>query len=652
VRIKCAECADYDSCVHCFSVGATAPPHQPGHAYRVVDDLSFPLFDPAWGADEELLLLEAVSIFGVGAWPAVAEHVGAKGAAECREHYEAVYLASPSFPEPHPLPSMAGVDPRESGADRAARAARRGAEGSSAGVTPVKTESRTPAPVKVKAVAAAARAPRKSRRERRAERRAALDSDADEGDGGDDDDAGDGSEDSDADDSGDERGKRAARPGAPARTPPHAARGVPGASPSGAPGASPLASPGGAAGGGSDPSGYHAKRDEHDPEYDNDAELLISEVEFRVTDTPAETAEKLRAVDIYNARLDAREARRAWVVARGLTDGRKLHADDRRTPLAERDLASRLRALARFLAPGDAAALAAGALHESRLRARIAELMEARVAGARTLADADLVSDRRRRRGAGAGGAPLQGAAAAAAAAASQRAAAEAAGAPSASPAEGGEGGGGGGSRPPSAQPQPTPAAALAAAPTPASGTSVATATPGAGLADAAARPATSVPARAPPRPGAPSTHALARAALAGLATAIPDGRSPGAALAAWRARTGVQLDLVGLPGVDLLSSAERALCAGARLLPAHYVAAKAAMLATAAAQGGVLSRAAATDLARLDAGRARRVLDLAIDARWLAPHPDDVAADQAAAAADAAARAAAEREGGGGGVW
>lgn len=48
-RIKCAECADFDLCLECFSVGVEIAPHRNTHDYRVVDNLSFPILDPEWG---------------------------------------------------------------------------------------------------------------------------------------------------------------------------------------------------------------------------------------------------------------------------------------------------------------------------------------------------------------------------------------------------------------------------------------------------------------------------------------------------------------------------------------------------------------------------------------------------------------------------
>lgn len=49
-------------------------------------------------------------------------------------------------------------------------------------------------------------------------------------------------------------------------------------------------------------TGYNAKRDEFDPEFDNDAELVLAEMEFKESDSPADREVKLRLIDIYNKR--------------------------------------------------------------------------------------------------------------------------------------------------------------------------------------------------------------------------------------------------------------------------------------------------------------------------------------------------------------
>jgi transcriptional adapter 2-alpha len=100
IRIKCAECTDFDLCVECFSVGVEVTPHQNGHAYQVMDRVNFPLFDEEWEAEEELLLLEAIAKYGLGNWEDVADHVGTKSLVECRQHYFDSYIDVPTGPLP------------------------------------------------------------------------------------------------------------------------------------------------------------------------------------------------------------------------------------------------------------------------------------------------------------------------------------------------------------------------------------------------------------------------------------------------------------------------------------------------------------------------------------------------------------------------
>ena len=101
VRFRCNECPDeVELCPECFSVGAEVAGHTAGHAYRVVDSLSFPFLTFDWSAEEELALLEGLEAFGPSNWTEVAEHVGSKSKTQCHAHYTECYLLSPTAPQP------------------------------------------------------------------------------------------------------------------------------------------------------------------------------------------------------------------------------------------------------------------------------------------------------------------------------------------------------------------------------------------------------------------------------------------------------------------------------------------------------------------------------------------------------------------------
>ncbi|KXS11108.1 hypothetical protein M427DRAFT_73307, partial [Gonapodya prolifera JEL478] len=104
VRITCATCEEVDLCVTCFAKGVqpgTRPEHRNDHPYRVVEVLDFPVFDPLWAADEELLFIENMEHYGLGNWEQVSEQLSTKTKEECMKHYEEVYIDSPSWPMPN-----------------------------------------------------------------------------------------------------------------------------------------------------------------------------------------------------------------------------------------------------------------------------------------------------------------------------------------------------------------------------------------------------------------------------------------------------------------------------------------------------------------------------------------------------------------------
>ncbi|GAO49368.1 transcriptional adaptor 2 [Saitoella complicata NRRL Y-17804] len=125
VHIQCVVCPSYDSCVQCWAKGAetgtaaaaatgceggneevkspvaTGRGHKKDHAYRVIEEHAFPIFDEDWGADEENMLIEGCEQFGLGNWQDVADHIGSRTKEECADHYYKVYLASDTWPLPN-----------------------------------------------------------------------------------------------------------------------------------------------------------------------------------------------------------------------------------------------------------------------------------------------------------------------------------------------------------------------------------------------------------------------------------------------------------------------------------------------------------------------------------------------------------------------
>lgn len=123
VRIRCAECEEYDLCVPCFSAGSATNSHKPYHAYRVIETHVYPIFDAEWGADEELALVEGSTKLGLGNWQDIAEHVGSRSKEEVAAHYTKVYLESLLYPLPETDKEFPGITPEVFASQRQERIA-------------------------------------------------------------------------------------------------------------------------------------------------------------------------------------------------------------------------------------------------------------------------------------------------------------------------------------------------------------------------------------------------------------------------------------------------------------------------------------------------------------------------------------------------
>lgn len=92
IYIKCTKCQDIKLCLECFSAGATIAEHESDHPYELIDCGSFPIIDETWKAHEELALLEAIELYGIGSWTEIANAVETRSADECCERYLRVYV--------------------------------------------------------------------------------------------------------------------------------------------------------------------------------------------------------------------------------------------------------------------------------------------------------------------------------------------------------------------------------------------------------------------------------------------------------------------------------------------------------------------------------------------------------------------------------
>ncbi|XVF75193.1 hypothetical protein PTKIN_Ptkin13bG0167700 [Pterospermum kingtungense] len=367
IRIKCAVCPDFDLCVECFSVGAEVTPHKSNHPYRVMDNLSFPLICHDWNADDEILLLEGIEMYGLGNWVEVSEHVGTKNKEKCIDHYDHVYMKSPFFPLPD-MSHVVGKNRKELLAMAKGHAEDK--KGSSMlGEHPVKDESPfSPSRVKVEGGSSG-------------RLMSALNADVESGPG-----VRSGS--SNAASAAVNKASNMAqiKDGNVKIEDPQNDRNFGGKKPNsfGNDGPSLV-----------ELSGYNSKRQEFDPEYDNDAEQLLADMEFKDTDTEEERELKLRVLRIYSKRLDERKRRKDFILERNLLYPNPFEKD---LSPEERAICRRYDVFMRFHSKEEHQDLLETVIAEHRTLKRIEELKEARAAGCRTSAEADRYLEHKRKR--------------------------------------------------------------------------------------------------------------------------------------------------------------------------------------------------------------------------------------------------------------
>ena len=113
LRIKCAECSDFDLCLECFCCGAQIAKHKNNHKYIFMNNGGFSIFKTTqessnsskskrvssingnkveeekiiWNARDEMRLLDAVEQYGFGNWKDIARHIETKTPEQAKEEY-------------------------------------------------------------------------------------------------------------------------------------------------------------------------------------------------------------------------------------------------------------------------------------------------------------------------------------------------------------------------------------------------------------------------------------------------------------------------------------------------------------------------------------------------------------------------------------
>lgn len=95
------------------------------------------------------------------------------------------------------------------------------------------------------------------------------------------------------------------------------------------------------------------KRGDFDVEYDNDAELLLAEMEFNEDDKDSELEMKYKLLELYNYRLEERIKRKRFVIERGLLDLKKQNALDKERSKEEKEIFNMMKVFSRFNTPED-----------------------------------------------------------------------------------------------------------------------------------------------------------------------------------------------------------------------------------------------------------------------------------------------------------
>lgn len=121
--------------------------------------------------------------------------------------------------------------------------------------------------------------------------------------------------------------------------------------------------------------GYMKEREDFEVEYDNDAELLLAEMEFTAETEDKEDELKYKILSFYNERLIQRKLRKDFVIKRGILDIKKNNAEDKLKSKEQREIENVLKLFERFHSPEEHRELINDILKERELAKILEDLI-------------------------------------------------------------------------------------------------------------------------------------------------------------------------------------------------------------------------------------------------------------------------------------
>lgn len=98
--VQCNKCHGFIQCLECFAYGYEKEKHLRTHPFVLMEPKEPSIYTSDWTIEEELLLLNAIELNGLGNWVEIAKWVKSKSEQECESHYFGVYCDHELSPHP------------------------------------------------------------------------------------------------------------------------------------------------------------------------------------------------------------------------------------------------------------------------------------------------------------------------------------------------------------------------------------------------------------------------------------------------------------------------------------------------------------------------------------------------------------------------